>query len=455
MKLESDFVNEKNMGMLTDLYELTMCASYLDNKKNEQATFDLFIRKMPPNRSYFIFAGLEQVLLFLKSIKFSQEQLDYLKGQGFKEEFLNYLKNFKFTGDVWAVPEGTVVFSNEPLIRVTAPIIEAQLIETFILNAVNVQTMVATKASRVVHAARGRPVVDFSLRRTHGTDAGMKVARASYIAGCAGTSNVLAGMKYGIPIFGTMAHSFVMLFDEEIDSFRAFAKTFPKKSTLLIDTYDDLKGAENAVIVAKELEKGGLKLSGVRLDSGDLLGLSKKVRIILDKRGLNYVKIFASGDLDEYKIEELLKNNAKIDAFGVGTRMGTSYDKPSVDVVYKLCERVDKTGKFIPAIKLSKNKATLPGRKQVFRIVDKNGFYERDVIGLDDEKINGKPLLIKVMSGGEIVYDLPKLEEIKRITLENLSKLPEKYKKLKDVPKYPVDLSPKLKKLIKDLTKKF
>ena len=449
-----DFVNEENMGMLTDLYELTMCASYLDNKKNEPATFDLLIRKMPLNRSYFIFAGLEQVLLFLKNIRFTQEQLDYLKKQGFKQEFLDYLKNFKFTGDVWAVPEGTIVFENEPLIRVTAPIIEAQLIETFIINAVNVQTMVATKASRVVHAARGKSVVDFSLRRTHGTDAGMKVARACYIAGCAGTSNVLAGMNYGIPIFGTMAHSFVMLFDKEIDSFRAFVKTFPKTSTLLIDTYDDLKGAENAVIIAKELEKNGFKLSGVRLDSGDLLSLSRKVRVLLDKKGLDYVKIFASGDLDEFKIKELLDNNAKIDAFGVGTRMGTSHDKPSVDVVYKLCERMDNTGKFIPVIKLSKNKATLPGRKQVFR-TDKDGFYEKDIIGLEGEKINGMPLLIKVMIKGEIVHDLPELEDIKKMTLENLSKLPEKYKKLKTASNYPIGLSSKLKKLTKKLNKKY
>lgn len=453
-KLESDFVNEQNMGMLIDLYELTMCASYLDNKKNEQATFDLFIRKMPSNRSYFIFAGLEQVLLFLKNIRFTQEQIGYLKAQGFKQEFLNYLKNFKFTGDVWTVPEGTIVFQNEPLMRVTAPIIEAQLIESFILNAINIQTMVATKASRVVHAARGRPVVDFSLRRTHGTDAGMKVARASYMAGCAGTSNVLAGMKYGIPIFGTMAHSFVMLFDKEIDSFRAFAKTFPKKSTLLIDTYDDLKGVENAAIVAKELEKNGFKLSGVRLDSGDLLSLSKKVRIILDEKGLNYVKIFASGDLDEYEIKELLDNDAKIDAFGVGTRMGTSHDKPSVDVVYKLCERMGKTGEFIPAMKLSKNKATFPGRKQIFRVVGKDGFYERDVIGLEDERIDGKSLLIKVMSNGKIVYDLPELEDIKKTTLENLSKLPESYKKLKNAPNYPVKLGSGLEELVSDQTRR-
>jgi nicotinate phosphoribosyltransferase len=453
MKLKPDFVDEENMSMLTDLYELTMCASYFDNKKKETATFDLFIRKMPPSRSYFIFAGLEEVLFYLKNIKFTREHLEYLRKLGFKDDFLDYLKNFKFTGDVWAVPEGTVVFPDEPLIRVTAPIIEAQLVETFLLNTVNVQTMVVTKASRVVYAAKGRPVIDFSLRRTHGTDAGMKVARASYIAGCAGTSNVLAGMKYDIPVFGTMAHSFVMLFDKEIDSFRAFSRTFPEKSTLLIDTYDDIKGAEKAAIVAKELEKKGFKLRGVRLDSGDLLSLSKKVRALLDEKGLEHVKIFVSGDLDEYKIEELLEKGAKIDAFGVGTRMGTSYDKPSVDVVYKLCERTDETGKFVPVIKLSKNKMTLPGRKQVFR-VEKDGVYVKDIIGLEEERIDGNPLLIKVMEKGKLVYELPSLKEIRERTLKNLSKLPDKYKKLRDAARYPVELSSRLKKLISKLKNK-
>ncbi|MEM3581159.1 MAG: nicotinate phosphoribosyltransferase, partial [Candidatus Bathyarchaeia archaeon] len=302
MKASLGFVNEENMSMLTDLYELTMCASYFDNKRFEPATFDLFIRRLPPNRSYFLFAGLEQVLFFLEKMKFTEEHIKFLKGQGFKEEFLEYLRNFKFSGDVWAIPEGTVVFPNEPLIRVTAPIIEAQLIETFILNTINLQTTIATKASRVVYAAQGRSVIEFGLRREHGTDAGLKVARASYIAGCNGTSNVLAGMMYGIPVFGTMAHSFVMFFDNEIESFRAFVKTFPDKSTLLIDTFDNIKGAENAITVAKELEKMGFRLRGVRIDSGDLVEISRKVRKMLDDNGLGYVQIFASGDLDEYKI---------------------------------------------------------------------------------------------------------------------------------------------------------
>jgi len=429
-----------------------MCASYFENKRNELATFDLFIRKLPANRSYYVFAGLEQALLFLKNMKFNTEQIDYLRAQGFKDDFLNYLKKFKFTGEVWAVPEGTIVFPNEPLIRVTAPIIEAQLVESFLLNIVNLQTMIATKASRVVHASQGRPVIEFGLRRTHGTDAGMKAARSSYIAGCAGTSSVLAGMKYEIPIFGTMAHSFVMFFNSEIEAFRAFTKSFPQKSTLLIDTYDDIKGAENAAVVAKELEKKGLRLSGVRIDSGNLIDISKKVREILDERGLNYVKIFASGDLDEYKIEELLRKGAKIDSFGVGTRMSTSEDRPYVDIIYKLSEKMGKNGKFTPTMKLSKGKMTLPGRKQVFRVEDESGNFAKDMIALHDEKVEGEPLLVKVMNKGEIVYDLPTLEDVRKRALENLSKLPEEIKKLKKTKRYPVMLSPKLRKLLKELT---
>jgi len=451
-KHEFDFVNENNMSTLTDLYELTMCASYFDNKRNELATFDLFIRKLPPNRSYFVLAGLEHVLLFLKNMRFNPNQINYLRKKGFKEDFLNYLRGFKFSGKVWAVPEGTIVFPNEPLIRITAPIIEAQLIESFLLNTVNVQTTIATKASRVANAAQGRPVIEFGLRRTHGTDAGMKAARCSYIAGCNGTSNVLAGMKYGIPIYGTMAHSFVMFFDKEIEAFRAFVETFPKTSTLLIDTFDDIKGAEKAATVAKELEKKGFRLSSVRIDSGDLVEISKKVRALLDEEGLNYVKIFASGDLDEYKIEGLLSKGARIDAFGVGTRMSTSEDRPYVDIIYKLCEKMDKTGRFVPTMKLSKGKITLPGRKQVFRVKDNRGNFVEDIIALDNEKVEGEPLLVKVMEKGEIIYDLPALEAIRKRALENLSKLPERYKRLKTALHYSVELSLGLKKMINKLT---
>jgi nicotinate phosphoribosyltransferase len=449
-----DYQTEQNMSMFTDLYELTMCASYFDNKNFEPATFDLFIRRLPENRSYLLFAGLEQVLLYLKSVKFTEEHLAYLKNQGFNSRFLDYLRNFKFTGDVWAVPEGTVAFPCEPLIRVTAPIIEAQLVETFLLNTVNMQTMIATKASRVVHAAKGKAVIEFGLRREHGIDAGMKVARCSYIAGCQGTSNVLAGLAYGIPVFGTMAHSFIMSYEREIDAFRAFAKTFPDKSTLLIDTYDDIAGVEKAALVAKELEEKGLRLSGVRLDSGDLASISKKVRKLLDEKGLKYVSIFASGDLDEFNIAELLSKSARIDAFGVGTKMGTSADKPYVDVIYKLCETMNADGTSVPIMKLSEGKATLPGRKQVYRFKDAEGNFEKDVIALADEKVEGEPLLRKVMENGKLIYNLPSLIEVRAAASANLAKLPEKYKQLKAAPEYPVEISKNLGDLIRELRRK-
>lgn len=442
------FLKQENMSLFIDYYELTMCASYFDNKNFEPATFDLFIRRLPENRSYFLFAGLEEALQYLQNIKFTDEHLAYLKKQGFCQDFLDYLGGFKFTGDVWAVPEGTVAFPNEPLIRITAPIIEAQLVETFLLNTINLQTMIATKASRVVHAAKGKSVIEFGLRREHGIDAGMKVARSSYIAGCQGTSNVLAGMAYGIPVFGTMAHSFIMSYPKEIDAFRAFAKTFPSKSTLLIDTYDDIAGAEKAVIVAKELETKGFRLGGVRLDSGDLAKTSKKVRKILDDNGLGYVKIFVSGDLDEFKITHLLNDGARIDAFGVGTKMGTSADRPYLDVIYKLCETMTTDGSFSPIMKLSQDKITLPGRKQVYRFKEGAGRFKKDVIALADERAEGEPLLVKVMENGNLSYNFPSLEKIRTAASKNLSALPEEYKTLINAPIYPVELSQDLQKLI-------
>jgi nicotinate phosphoribosyltransferase len=446
------WLKEENMSLFTDFYELAMCASYFDNKKFEPATFDLFIRRLPPNRGYLLFAGLEQVLRYLESVRFTEKHLAYLKTQGFNQPFLDYLRDFKFTGEVSAAPEGTVAFPCEPLIRVTAPIIEAQLVETFLLNTVNLQTMIATKASHVVNAAKGKAVIEFGLRREHGIDAGMKVARTSYIAGCQGTSNVLAGLAYGIPVFGTMAHSFIMSYPKEIDAFRAFAKTFPNKSTLLIDTYDELAGAEKAATVAKELEKKGYKLGGVRLDSGDLCAISKQVRKLLDAKGLEYVKIFASGDLDEFKIAKLLKNGAKIDAFGVGTKMGTSADKPYVDVIYKLCETMTAKGVFSPIMKLSEGKVTLPGRKQVYRFKDAKGNYTKDMIALADEKVNAEPLLTKVMENGKVTYDLPSLGEIRVAAAENLSRLPDKYKT--GPQEYPVERSQNLENMITRLEKK-
>jgi nicotinate phosphoribosyltransferase len=443
------YLKSQNMSLFTDFYELTMCASYFDNKNFEPATFDLFIRRLPENRSYFLFAGLEEALLYLQNIKFTDEHLSYLKKQGFRQDFLDYLRGFKFTGDVWAVPEGTVAFPNEPLIRVTAPIIEAQLVETFLLNTINLQTMIATKASRVVHAAKGKSVIEFGLRREQGIDAGMKVARSSYIAGCQGTSNVLAGMIFDIPVFGTMAHSFIMSYPKEIDAFRAFAKTFPNKSTFLIDTYDDIAGTEKAVTIAKELEANGFKLGGIRLDSGYLAETSKKIRKILDKNNLNYVKIFVSGDLDEYKITQLLNEGAKIDSFGVGTKMGTSADRPYLDVIYKLCETMSSDGSFSAIMKLSKDKLTLPGRKQVYRFQDTDRVFRKDIIALVDEKVGGEPLLVKVIEKGKLNYRQPTINEIRAKASDNLSKLPAEFKTLINAPLFPVELSEKLQELVK------
>jgi nicotinate phosphoribosyltransferase len=442
------YLKPQNMSLFTDYYELTMCASYFDNKTFEPATFDLFIRRLPENRSYFLFAGLEEALLYLQNIKFTKEHLVYLKKQGFRQDFLDYLRDFKFTGDVWAVPEGTVAFPNEPLIRVTAPIIEAQLVETFLLNTINLQTMIATKASRVVHAAKGKSVIEFGLRREQGIDAGVKVARSCHIAGCQGTSNVLAGMAFGIPVFGTMAHSFIMSYPKEIDAFRAFAKTFPDKSTLLIDTYDDMAGTEKAVTVAKELETKGFRLGGVRLDSGDLAATSRKIRKLLDTNKLEYVKIFASGDLDEFKITQLLNDGAKIDSFGVGTKMGTSADRPYLDVIYKLCETQTADGNFSPIMKLSTDKITLPGRKQVYRFKNVDGTFKKDLIALTDEKVDADPLLVKVVDGGRLIYNFPTLEEIRVKAKESLAKLPSANKDLTNAAVYPVELSQKLQNLI-------
>jgi len=452
--LQKEKPNKINLTALVDLYELTMAASYFEHKRNTQAAFDLFIRKLPKNRSYFLTAGLEDVLDYLENFHFDEKTLEYLRVQKkFSQDFLEYLKNLKFTGDVWALPEGTIFFPNEPIIRIKAPIIQAQIIESTLLNIINLNTLIATKASRVVNVAGDKGIYDFSLRRTHGSDAGLKAARAAYLAGCRGTSNVLAGLLYKIPTAGTMAHSFVMSFDNELSSFRAFANTFPRNSILLIDTYDNLKGVENAITVARELNKNGYRLRSVRIDSGNLVKISKKIRKILDKNHFPDIKIFASGNLDEYKIKRLIDLAAKIDDFGVGTNMGTSNDMPYCDVIYKISEVSDNSGQFLPTMKLSKGKSTYPGRKQIFRQYDVKGSFNKDILGLEDEKIKGKPLLVKVMQGGENIYNQPRLEDIRIFALDNIARLPSRFKKLINAPRYPVEISPGLKKLTKKLEK--
>lgn len=435
----------KGLGLLTDLYELTMAACYLENRMFERATFSLFVRDYPPKRRYFVAAGLEDVLRYLRDLKFSDEDLTYLEKLGlFKDEFLSFLERFRFSGDVWAIPEGRIFFANEPILEVEAPLIEAQIVETFIINAVNLQAMIATKASRCFYAAGRRKLVDFSLRRTQGMDAGLKVARACFIGGFVGTSNVLAGKLYRLPVFGTMAHSFITSFDREIDAFRAFVRTFPEQAVLLVDTYETLAGARKAAEMGKEMARRGKKLQGVRLDSGDIAGLSKKVRLVLRQAGLAQASIFASGGFDEYKIREVLRRGGDVDSFGVGTKMGVSSDAPYLDMAYKMVEYAGR-----PVLKLSPGKETLVGQKQVFRFFSPSGKMRKDVIGLRDDSLKGgEPLLQQFMRRGKIVGRLPSLQHIRKLFLEEFSKLDHRYKAVTlNGPGFLVELSPRLRRL--------
>jgi len=462
---------KENIALLLDLYELTMAQGYWKTKKAGQlATFDLFVRQLPRNRGYLINAGLEDILQYLDNLRFTLEDIAYLKKQEiFSADFLDYLAQFKFSGDIWAMPEGEIFFANEPVIRVTANIIEAQILESFLLNMINLQAMIATKASRVVLAASDKRVFDFALRRTHGQDAALKVARCSYIAGFAGTSNVLAGKIYGIPVVGTMAHSYVMCFKKEIESFISYAQSFPNRTILLVDTYNTEKGIEAAIKVGLMLKGKGYRLLGIRLDSGDLVTLSKRARRMLDEAGLNEVGIFASGNLDEYKIYELLQKGSRIDNFGVGTKMGVSEDAPFLDVIYKISEVSDQNGNFLPTMKLSQAKTTLPGRKEVYRLYDSKGNFLKDILALEGEKINpalpsnrtfqwrkggvnARPLLKRVVSKGKIIYPKPALSQIRDFTRKNLAALGRKYKRLTKPAVYPVIISHKLKNLVRDLT---
>jgi len=431
-----------DISLLTDLYEFTMCESYLKNNVVADATFELFIRKIPDSRSYFIAMGIYDTINAIAKLRFTDKQLRYLSSIGFKDPFIKYLKNFRFKGSIRAVPEGTIIFPNEPIMSITAPIAQAQLVEGIALNTINVQTVMASKASRVVQAAQGRIVIEFGMRRSQGISASLAAAKCSYAVGAAGTSNVLAGFEFHIPVFGTMAHSYIMSFESEEEAFRAFVKSFPDKTTLLVDTYDTLQGIKKAIKVAKELEAKGYRLGAIRLDSGDMLALSKLARNMLDSNGLNYVKIFASGELDEYRIDELIRSSAPIDFFGVGTRMTTSSDAPYADVVYKLSE-ISKDGVKKSIMKLSDGKATLPGSKQVFRILEYN-IYKRDIIGLADEEIEGKKLLEEMVKNGKVVYKMKNLEDTRAYVAEELLHLPEALKKINTNKKYEVLLSRKL-----------
>ncbi len=428
--------------LLTDLYEFTMAAAYFSHGMFAPATFSLFIREYPDDRAYFVSAGLEDVLELLEAFRFRAEDIDYLEStELFSTDFLQYLSELSFSGDVWAIPEGRIFFRDEPIVEVTAPIPMAQVIETLVINAVSLQTLIATKASRCVHAAEGRRLVDFSLRRSQGADAGLKVARASFLAGFAATSNVLAGRTYDMPISGTMAHSFITSFTEEADAFHAFADTFPDNTVLLIDTFDTVKGAEKTIPVAEALERRGKQLKGVRLDSGDMAALSRKVRAVLDEAGLKQVKIFASGGFDEFKIAKMLQAGAPIDAFGVGTKMGVSADAPYLDIAYKL---VKYDGR--PVLKLSSGKKTLVDEKQVFRI-RKDGKWSGDTIALRRESREGERLLEPAMSAGIRAQPRESLSAIRERFAQEFAALADAHKRLKDPQTYPVEQSAELRRL--------
>jgi nicotinate phosphoribosyltransferase len=442
--MEPPLTAGQNFALLTDLYQLTMAQSYFRERKTAHATFSLFIRSYPPNRGYFVAAGLRDVVEFLESFSFDAAALEYLRSLNlFTEDFLHYLGGLRFTGDVWALGEGRIFFTDEPILEVTAPIIEAQLVETFVINQINLQTLIATKAARCVHAGAGRAVVDFALRRTHGTDAGMKAARASYIGGFTGTSNVRAGQFYNFPVVGTMAHSFVCSFEREIDAFRAYVASFPNNAILLIDTYDTLDGARKAVEVAKEMGARGQRLQGVRIDSGDLASLAQDVRRIFDEAGLKEVKIIGSGGLDEYDLARFAEADIPYDSYGVGTKMGVSADAPWSDMAYKLVEYGGRS-----VLKLSLGKESWPGKKQVARFRDDQGHLAGDVVGLRGEAIPGaESLLTQVLQKGAIVGRPSTLDDAKSLCREELARLPEIYKAIVNPARYPIEFSAGLRTL--------
>ncbi len=443
------WVDDSTSAMFTDLYQLTMMQSYVREGLQGVGVFDLFVRRLPPRRNFLIAAGLGDVLSYLETFRFPKSGLDYLSTlEMFSGDFLNYLEGFRFTGDVYALPEGTVCFAQEPILEIVAPLPQGQLIETFVLNQIHHQTMVASKGARVVRAAEGRPVVDFGMRRMHGTDAAMKGARALYLAGADATSNVLAGHVYGIPVSGTMAHSYIEAHDEESEAFRQFNSLYPG-TVLLVDTYDTVEGVRRVARLAREASVN-FKVSAIRLDSGDLAHLAHEARKILDESGLSQVEIFASGSLDEETISSLVAAGAPIDGFGVGTRMGVSADAPYIDSAYKLVEYGGRG-----RLKRSPDKKTWPGRKQVFRVFD-NEEPVRDVIGLSDERSGGRPLLEKVMEGGRRIPGADNsLDAARNRCAAQISRLPQALRNLEPaVSPYPVTISAALEESRLKLTRK-
>jgi nicotinate phosphoribosyltransferase len=433
-------MNPETSPLLTDLYQLNMIQAYLDHGDTDTAVFEFFARTLPARRGFLLAAGLEQALDFLEHLRFSAADIAWLKSTGrFKNNLLDYLGKFRFSGDVHAMPEGTAFFANEPILRVTAPLPQAQFVESRLINILHFQSLVAAKAARMKLAAPNKLLVDFGLRRAHGAEAGLMAARVSYLAGFAGTATVLAGEMFGIPLYGTMAHSFIEAFDDETVAFETFARTRPDNLVLLLDTYDTERAAHKIVALAPRLKMAGITIRAVRLDSGDLIALAKNVRRILDDGGLRKVTIFASGGLDEDSLAAFLRANAPIDGIGIGTSMTTSADVPNIDCVYKMQEYAG-----LPRRKKSDKKATWPGRKQVWRRYGADGRMIGDTLGLESGHNAGEPLLQLVMQGGRRLRPSPPLEEIRLRVKRELERLPEPLRRLEAGTAYPVEVAGEL-----------
>lgn len=435
--------------LLTDLYQLTMLQGYFDQGMKETALFEFFVRKLPPGRNFLMAAGLEQLLDYLEHLHFTAAEIEALsRTQRFSREFLNSLAAFRFTGVVDAIPEGTLFFPDEPVVRVSAPLPQAQLIETRLINLLHFQTLIASKASRMVLAAPGKLLFDFGLRRAHGAEAGLFAARAAYLAGMAGTATVLAGSRFGIPLFGTMAHSFIQAHDDEREAFLHFAESQPGNAVFLLDTYDTEAAAEKVVSIAPRLQSAGIPIQGVRLDSGDLAEHARRVRKILDAGGLREVKILASGNLDEFALSRFLKEEAPIDGFGVGTRLDTSADAPSLDAVYKLQAYAGR-----PRRKRSEGKETWPGRKQLYRRYDDAGRMAEDLLCLEEERWEGEGegMMMPVMRGGRRLKPSPSLTDARARAAAELARLPEALRLPEEAPPYPVTISWGLRRLAKEV----
>ena len=436
--------------LLTDLYQLNMIQAYLDRGETKVAAFELFFRKFPPCRNFLMTAGLGIALDFLEQLRFAETEIDWLRKTGrFGRDLLDYLAALRFEGDVHAMPEGTIFFADEPILRVVAPLPVAQLVETRLINILHFQTLIASKAARMVLTAPGKLLVDFGLRRAHGAEAGLMAARASYIAGFAGTATLLAETEFGIPVYGTMAHSFVQAYDDEARSFEDFARSRPDKLTLLIDTYDTEAAARKVVALAPQLKAAGIPIASVRLDSGDLAALSRSVRRILDDGGLRDTTIFASGGLDEYAIAELVQAGAPIDGFGIGTSLATSSDAPALDCAYKLQEYAGAARR-----KRSAGKATWPGRKQVWRRYDAEGHMGADVVSLEEGEPIGEPLLELVMSAGKRTAPRATLDRVRAVAARNLRSLPVALRRLDSAPSYPVQIADDLVQLAGDVDRR-